>query len=93
MLAEYMRGVVKEGTGRSVAGSPVPIAGKTGTAELQNRPSHAWFIGFAPHTGPAARKIAFAVIVENGRYGGRVAAPLAAEIVGAAARFGIIDRE
>jgi peptidoglycan glycosyltransferase len=93
MLSEYMRSVVKEGTGRSIAGSAVPIAGKTGTAELQSRPSHAWFIGYAPHSGPGSKKIAFAVIVENGRYGGRVAAPLAADIVGAAARLGIIDRE
>ena len=52
----------------------VPIAGKTGTAELADAPSHAWFIGFAPY-GAGARKIAFSVLVENGVYGGTAAAP------------------
>jgi peptidoglycan glycosyltransferase len=88
-----MRRVVTEGTGRSAASSSVSIAGKTGTAELHNRPSHAWFVGFAPYSGSTGKKIAFAVIVENGRYGGRVSAPLAAEIVSAAARLGLVDRE
>ncbi len=95
LLAGYMRGVVTEGTGRSAATASVPIAGKTGTAELRDRPSHAWFIGFAPYGAPApgGKKIAFAVILENGRYGGRVAAPVAADIASAAQRLGIFDRE
>ncbi len=94
LLAQYMRGVVTEGTGRTAAAAAVPIAGKTGTAELRDRPSHAWFIGFAPYgtTAPAGRKIAFAVILENGRYGGRVAAPVAADIANAAQRLGLFDR-
>jgi cell division protein FtsI/penicillin-binding protein 2 len=93
LLGHYMRRVVTEGTGRAAGASAVPIAGKTGTAELRNQPSHAWFVGFAPYSASAGKKIAFAVIVENGRYGGRVAAPLAAEIVSAAARLGLVDRE
>ena len=52
------------------------MAGKTGTAELADAPSHAWFIGFAPYGG-APRKIAFSVLVENGVYGGAAAAPAA----------------
>ncbi len=66
------------------------MAGKTGTAELADAPSHAWFIGFAPYGG-AARKIAFSVLVENGVYGGASAAPAAAEIVNAAVKMGLIQ--
>jgi peptidoglycan glycosyltransferase len=66
----------------------VPIAGKTGTAEVDDARAHAWFVGFAPY-GPAPR-IAFAVIVENGGYGGRVAAPLAGDVVSAARARGLL---
>jgi cell division protein FtsW (lipid II flippase)/cell division protein FtsI/penicillin-binding protein 2 len=87
-LARFMREVVTAGTGRRAAGA-IPIAGKTGTAELADAPSHAWFIGFAPY-GSASRKIAFSVLIENGVYGGTAAAPAATEIVDAAAKLGLI---
>lgn len=86
-LRKDMRDVVTSGTGRVLASHPVPIAGKTGTAELDGQKSHGWFVGFAPYASP---RIAFAVIVENGGYGGRVAAPLAGEIVSAAAAQGLL---
>jgi cell division protein FtsW (lipid II flippase) len=89
-LAKFMREVVTAGTGRRAASAAVPMAGKTGTAELQDADSHAWFIGFAPY-GPNSRKIAFSVLVENGVYGGAAAAPAAAEIVNAAAKLGLIQ--
>lgn len=92
-LGRFMREVVTSGTGRRAAGA-IAIAGKTGTAELTDAPSHAWFIGFAPYTSAAAkpsRKIAVAVLVENGVYGGTAAAPAAAQIVDAAAKLGIIQ--
>ena len=92
IIAGFMRRVVTEGTGRSAGVSGTPVAGKTGTAELRNRPAHAWFIGFAPY-GSNVRRIAFAVLIENGRYGGRAAAPAAAEIVDAAAELGLIGGE
>ena len=88
ILGGFMRGVVTGGTGRSLAGITPAIAGKTGTAELENKPSHAWFIGYAPYTGP--RKIAFSVLVENGQYGGSAAAPIAGDLVKAAAELGIV---
>lgn len=94
LLAKFMREVVTSGTGRRAASSAAPMAGKTGTAELADAPSHAWFIGFAPY-GPSSsagqRKIAFSVLVENGVYGGTAAAPAAAEIVNAAVKLGLIQ--
>jgi cell division protein FtsW (lipid II flippase) len=88
-IGRYMRGVVTSGTGRGVGNARAPIAGKTGTAELSDEPSHAWFIGYAPYQG--ARRIAFSVLIENGRYGGSAAAPAAAEIVNAAAQLGLLE--
>ena len=87
-LGRFMREVVTEGTGRGAANAPVQIAGKTGTAELADAPSHAWFIGFAPY--PAGKRMAFAVLIENGQYGGTYAAPAAAALVTAAQSLGLI---
>lgn len=91
-LAASMRSVVTTGTARSaMAGSPIEIAGKTGTAQLDEGLPHAWFAGFAPYGADASRRIAFAVVVEHAGYGGRVAAPVAREIVEAAQKLGIVD--
>jgi len=89
-IAGYMRGVVTSGTGRVLSSSAIPIAGKTGTAELAKDPSHAWFIGFAPYGTKTGKQIAFAVLVENGQYGGTAAAPIAGEIVAVARQLGLI---
>jgi cell division protein FtsI/penicillin-binding protein 2 len=88
-LARAMRAVVTSGTGRSLRSHAVAIAGKTGTAEVNGAPAHAWFTGFAPYGG-SSRRIAFAVIVENAGYGGRAAAPIAGAIVSAASELGLI---
>jgi cell division protein FtsI/penicillin-binding protein 2/cell division protein FtsW (lipid II flippase) len=92
MLGRAMRRVVTEGTGaRYLAGVSPAIAGKTGTAEVQDKGSHSWFIGYAPYETAGGRRIAFGVIVEHGGYGGRLAAPAAGEIVQAAAQLGILS--
>ncbi|HEX5731526.1 MAG TPA: FtsW/RodA/SpoVE family cell cycle protein [Blastocatellia bacterium] len=78
-----MRGVVTKGTARRLSGVSPAIAGKTGTAEIAGGPSHSWFIGFAPYDA-ASKSIAFAILVENGGYGGRAAVPMASGIVSAA---------
>lgn len=88
-LARYMREAVTDGTGRTLAGQPTPIAGKTGTAEVDGGRAHSWFVGFAPAGG--ARRLAFAVIVENAGYGARSAAPIAGSIVEAARDLGLFD--
>jgi cell division protein FtsW (lipid II flippase) len=90
LLGQYMRDAVLTGTGRSLSGHEWRIAGKTGTAEVIGSPSHAWFVGFAPY-GHERKRIAFAVIIENAGYGGLAAAPVAGEIVTAAAALRLIE--
>jgi peptidoglycan glycosyltransferase len=80
-LAGMMREVVASGTAAGkFNGLPFTVAGKTGTAQNDryDRSSHSWFIGFAPAQNP---RYAFAVLVENAGYGGRVAAPIAREVL------------
>ena len=91
-LAGAMRRVVTEGTARHVmAGSAIAFAGKTGTAQLDQGMPHAWFTGFAPYDGDASRRLAFAVLVEHGGYGGRAAAPIAREVMEAAGQLGLLQ--
>ena len=59
----------KFGTGWRAKVKGLPIAGKTGTAENPHGEPHAWFMGFGPVEKP---KIAFAIVVENGGFGGEV---------------------
>jgi cell division protein FtsI/penicillin-binding protein 2 len=88
-LASFLRDAVLNGTGRLLRDHPARIAGKTGTAEVDEAASHAWFVGFAPH-GQAARRIAFAVVLENGGYGGAAAANVAGQVATAAASMGLV---
>ncbi len=88
-IADAMRNVVISGTGKAANVAALPIAGKTGTAELEHAQSHAWFIGFAPYRG--ARKLAFAVLIENGEYGRTAAAPLAAALMKEAKSMGYFE--
>lgn len=89
-LRRYMRGVVERGTARALAGQQPAIAGKTGTAQVSNKPSHAWFIGYAPH-GRAEKRIAFAVLLEHGGYGGAGATEVAGKVVRAARELRLIE--
>ena len=52
--------------------------GKTGTVQNPHGEDHSLFIAFAPQSDP---KIAVSVIVENGGYGSRWAAPIASLII------------
>jgi cell division protein FtsI/penicillin-binding protein 2 len=72
-LRTLMRSVVTSGTGIALVGVPGEVAGKTGTAEFGGGdppPTRAWFIAFRGD-------LAMAVLVERGRSGGAVAAPIA----------------
>jgi cell division protein FtsI/penicillin-binding protein 2 len=72
-LRTLMRSVVTSGTGTALAVVPGEVAGKSGTAEFGGGdppPTHAWFIAFRGD-------LALAVLVERGRSGGAVAAPIA----------------
>jgi peptidoglycan glycosyltransferase len=91
-LASAMRSVVVEGTARhAMKNEAVSVAGKTGTAQLDEGAPHSWFAGFAPYDGNREKSIAFAVVVEHGGYGGTTAAPIAREIVDAAQELGLLQ--
>jgi peptidoglycan glycosyltransferase len=79
-LAQMMSRVVEEGTGTAAALSGIRVAGKTGTAEVDNGAANqAWFIGFAPVDNP---RMAIAVTVERTQgQGGTVAAPIAKRVL------------
>jgi cell division protein FtsI/penicillin-binding protein 2 len=74
-LQALTRLVVTAGTGTALRDVPgAPVGGKTGTAEFGSQVpprTHAWFAGYSGD-------LAFAVLVEDGGFGGEVAAPLAA---------------
>jgi penicillin-binding protein 2 len=93
-IKRAMAGVNKEGTGaRAFAGVTYTVGGKTGTAQViamkqnekyeeakvaERHRDHSLFIAFAPLESP---RIALAVIVENGGFGARAAAPLARTVL------------
>ncbi|MCX6795260.1 MAG: penicillin-binding protein 2 [Candidatus Falkowbacteria bacterium] len=79
IVREGMRETVTAGSARSLQTVPVPVAGKTGTAQWSSKKyPHAWFAGFAPYDDP---QIAIVVLVEEGREGSSVATPIAKEIL------------
>jgi peptidoglycan glycosyltransferase len=89
-LTQMMVGVVESGTGTRAQIPGITVAGKTGTAQHgAGEPPHAWFIAFAPADDP---KVAVAVVVEDGgragneAFGGRIAAPIAKDVMEAVLR-------
>jgi peptidoglycan glycosyltransferase len=84
-LTAMMQQVVTNGTARAAQIPGVAVAGKTGTAQhAEGAAPHAWFIAFAPANDP---QVAIAVLVEDGgsagseATGGRVAAPIARDVM------------
>ncbi|ATG50990.1 cell division protein FtsI [Brachybacterium vulturis] len=78
-MRQMMVGVVEDGTGGAAAIDGVEVGGKTGTAEWgEDRRAHSWFVGYAQQED---QKIAVAVVVEEGGYGSRTAAPIAQDVM------------
>jgi penicillin-binding protein 2 len=59
-------------------GFPIPIAGKTGTAEHVGKPDQSWYVALAPYPNP---KYVVAVTDEAGGFGADTAAPMARRIL------------
>ena len=81
-IRDSLRGVVTSGTAASAfAGFPhgdVPVAGKTGTAEVAGKQPHSWFAALAPANNPRYVVVA---MVEEGGHGSQVAAPIVRQII------------
>ena len=89
-LQNMMTAVVEDGgTGYTARIPGLPIAGKTGTAEVARGRPHSWFISFAPADEP---KIAMAVICENSGYGASVAAPMSKKLYLKAIELGYLEK-
>jgi penicillin-binding protein A len=79
-LRDMMIAVVDSGTGTGAQIEGVEVGGKTGTAEVPDGPPVTWFVGFAE------QRVAVAVVVpgaDDDDTGGRVAAPIAREVMAA----------
>lgn len=99
-IAEIRRGleaVVMDRTFPSGTGSAafrdfpidtIPVAGKTGTAELKPKVPYAWFASYAPANDP---QYVVVVAVEQGGGGSQTAAPIARSIFDAI--FGLQEKE
>ncbi|MBI2459428.1 MAG: penicillin-binding protein 2 [Parcubacteria group bacterium] len=79
IVRQGMRQAVTAGSARSLQSVPVPVAGKTGTAQWSaNKPTHAWFTGFAPYDKP---QIVITILIESGGEGSSTAVPIANEVL------------
>ncbi|MGN6673790.1 MAG: penicillin-binding protein 2 [Thermomicrobiales bacterium] len=88
MIHKGMYDVINAPNGTAVApfvGSPIVVAGKTGTAEVPPNADHAWFASFAPADTP---KITVLTMVEHGGAGSQVAAPVARHVYDVYAALG-----
>jgi len=82
-IQEALLGVTTKSIGTAphrFAGLSIPVAGKTGTAEVggPDTKPHSWFAAYAPAGSP---EIAIVALVENAGEGSTVAAPLVRQVV------------
>lgn len=64
--------------GDTFVGSRIPVAGKTGTAQVTGKTDYAWYAAYAPVNDP---QVVVLVMIEQGGGGGSVAAPTARKII------------
>ncbi len=78
-LRDALAGVTQPGgtAAAAFAGSPVAVAGKTGTGEVAGKQDTSWFASFAPAEAPELVVIG---MVSQGGTGGTVAAPMVREV-------------
>lgn len=78
-VREALKAAAEYGTGkRANPKNHHQIGGKTGTAELENESSHAWFVGYYPAEAP---ELVMSVFAERGGSGSVKAAPVFKEII------------
>ncbi len=78
IVREGMRQAVTDGSCHFLHDLPVPVAGKTGTAQPGGSvQTHAWFAGFGPYDAP---NLAIVVLLENAGGGDVYAVPVAKDI-------------
>jgi penicillin-binding protein 2 len=66
------------GTSSAVFGNfPIPVAGKTGTAQAPVGSDHSWYASYAPAGHP---KVVVVVLIAHGGFGAQAAAPAARQI-------------
>jgi penicillin-binding protein 2 len=79
VVRQGMRQTVTSGTAKILSSISVPVAGKTGTAEVvAGGEMQAWFTCFAPYDNP---QIALTVLLEKGGEGSDYAVPVAKRIL------------
>jgi penicillin-binding protein 2 len=90
-ILDGLRGAASQPGGTSepvFKGFPIPVAGKTGTAEKgAGRADQSWYVALAPYPSP---KYVVAVTDEAGGFGAETAAPMARSII--AELFGVKDK-
>ncbi|MDX6608742.1 MAG: penicillin-binding protein 2 [Solirubrobacterales bacterium] len=81
VILEGLHDAAQGASGTSYAvfgGFPIPVAGKTGTAQRDGHADQSWYIVMAPYPNP---KIVTAVTIEEGGFGAESAAPVALDIL------------
>ncbi|MGN0243549.1 MAG: peptidoglycan D,D-transpeptidase FtsI family protein [Lachnospiraceae bacterium] len=78
-ISDSLREVVNSGTASALAGAGYEVAGKTGSADVEEgKAAHAWFTGYTPVDDP---EIVVSIVVENAGTGSTYAVPIAKQIM------------
>jgi penicillin-binding protein 2 len=81
VILEGLHAAAQEGDGTAAGvfgGFPIPIAGKTGTAERPGHADQSWFAALSPYPNP---RIVTVATIEEGGFGAESAAPVVLRIL------------